>query len=75
MGCFKSLTTNQYIKGVRKKSWSPFNKKLWQRNFYDRIIRNSKELNQIRRYIKNNPLKWNLERDGSIKFTDDFFND
>jgi REP element-mobilizing transposase RayT len=30
----------------------------WQRNFYDRIIRNEKELDNIRRYIQGNPLKW-----------------
>jgi putative transposase len=32
--------------------------KIWQRNYYDRIIRNEKELNQIRQYIFNNPAKW-----------------
>ena len=30
----------------------------WQRNFYERIIRNEDELNAIRIYIKENPLKW-----------------
>ena len=30
---FKSLTTNQYIKGVKQNGWQPFNKKLWQRNY------------------------------------------
>jgi REP element-mobilizing transposase RayT len=33
-------------------------KKLWQRNYYDRIIRDEDELNQIRKYIAENPLKW-----------------
>lgn len=32
----------------------------WQRSFYDRIIRNERELYFIRRYIKNNPLKWEI---------------
>ena len=31
-------------------------KKLWQRNYYEHIIRNEKTLNKIREYIKNNPL-------------------
>jgi putative transposase len=35
-----------------------FNGKIWQRSFYDRIIRNSSELEIIRQYIKNNPVKW-----------------
>jgi REP element-mobilizing transposase RayT len=32
----------------------------WQRSFYDRIIRNENELLNIRRYIRQNPLKWEL---------------
>lgn len=35
----------------------------WQRSFYDRIIRNEKELYNIRKYINQNPLKWSLEKD------------
>ena len=34
----------------------------WQRSFYDRIIRNEKELFNIRKYIQQNPLKWDLEK-------------
>ena len=32
-------------------------------NYHDRIIRNEKELNAIREYIVNNPLKWELDQD------------
>ncbi|NJD23661.1 MAG: transposase [Melioribacter sp.] len=35
----------------------------WQPRFYDRIIRNEKELFNIRKYIEQNPLKWELEKD------------
>jgi hypothetical protein len=31
---------------------------LWQRNFYERIIRNERELEAIRAYIINNPVNW-----------------
>ena len=31
---------------------------VWQKNYYDRIIRNKDELEKIRKYIKENPLKW-----------------
>jgi len=34
----------------------------WQRSFYDRIIRNEKELYQIRKYIVQNPLAWELDK-------------
>ncbi len=33
----------------------------WQRSFYDHIIRNDKSLNNIRKYIIDNPLKWDLD--------------
>ena len=35
----------------------------WQNNYYDRIIRNENELDRIRKYIYENPLKWELEKD------------
>ena len=38
----------------------------WQANYYDRIIRNEIELNKIRKYIKDNPLKWEFEKDNNI---------
>jgi REP element-mobilizing transposase RayT len=38
---------------------------LWQRNYYEHIIRNDRELNNIRWYILNNPLNWQLDRDNT----------
>jgi putative transposase len=38
---------------------------LWQRNYYEHIIRNDRELNNIRWYIVNNPLHWQLDRDNA----------
>lgn len=32
--------------------------KLWQRNYYEHIIRNEESLGKIREYIVNNPLNW-----------------
>lgn len=37
----------------------------WQSRFYDRIIRNEKELLKIRKYILDNPLKWEIEKDNN----------
>jgi len=39
----------------------------WQRNYYEHIIRSDKELNNIRNYIINNPLKWWLDEENSYK--------
>ena len=36
---------------------------VWQRGYYDRIIRNERELNRIREYIRTNPDRWNSDRD------------
>jgi len=41
--------------------------KLWQRNYYEHIIRNETELNHIREYIINNPLKWDLDRENPAR--------
>jgi hypothetical protein len=34
---------------------------LWQRNYYERIVRNEGELNRIREYIAYNPQRWHLD--------------
>jgi REP element-mobilizing transposase RayT len=55
---FKTMTTNEYIRGVKSNGWKPFNRKLWQRNYYEHIIRNKNAYKNITNYIKNNPSKW-----------------
>lgn len=58
---FKTMTTKRYTDGVKLSGWQPFPGKLWQRNYYERIIRNETELNKIRQYIVNNPLNWQTD--------------
>ena len=58
VGAFKSITTNEYIRGVKQHNWSSFPGKLWQRNYFERVIRDEDELNRIREYIIYNPVKW-----------------
>jgi len=55
---FKTMTTNAYIRGVKQDEWEPFPGKFWQRNYYERIIRNERELNATRQYIHDNPSRW-----------------
>jgi REP element-mobilizing transposase RayT len=33
----------------------------WQKSFYDHVIRNDKSLDNLRQYILNNPMKWELD--------------
>jgi len=35
----------------------------WQRNYYERVVRNQKELNRIWQYIANNPLQWESDNE------------
>jgi REP element-mobilizing transposase RayT len=67
IGGFKSITTDLYISGVRQHNWPRFPGKLWQRRFYDHIIRNDKEFDRIREYIENNPIQWGIDRENPNK--------
>lgn len=40
MKWFNGVTTHLYIEGVKTKQWMPFNRKLWQTRYYDRILWN-----------------------------------
>jgi REP element-mobilizing transposase RayT len=55
---FKTMTTNEYIRGVKTLNWVPFNKKLWQRNYHDIIVRDNHAFQTISTYILQNPRKW-----------------
>ena len=56
VGMFKTECTGQ----INKLRNAP-GQKIFQRNYYEHIIRNETELNKIREYIKNNPLFWNQD--------------
>jgi REP element-mobilizing transposase RayT len=58
MDAFKSITTVEYIRGVKTLGWKPFDGKIWQRNYHEHIIRNEQSYQTISEYIINNPAKW-----------------
>jgi len=60
---FKTMTTNEYIRGVKDASWPSFKGRLWQRNYYEHIIRNEDSLDRIRQYIIDNPARWAFDRE------------
>jgi len=58
IGAFKSAVTNRInaLKGTTGNT-------IWQRNYYEHVIRNEKSLNRIREYILNNPQTWESDRE------------
>ena len=58
VGWYKTMTANAYIRGVKCGDYSPFHKHLWQRSFYDHVIRTETEYLQIWQYIDENPAHW-----------------
>ncbi len=58
VGAFKSIAANEYIRNVKNNDWPPFKGSLWQRNYYEHIIRDERDLNRVREYVVNNPYKW-----------------
>jgi len=64
---FKTITTKKYSEGVFQGDWPEFQKRLWQRNYYEHIIRSDKELDQTRQYIRDNPASWPLDDENPFK--------
>ena len=58
----KTLTTYIYIENVKNNNWPKFQKRLWQRNYYEHIIRNEYSLFRIREYMRDNPMNWDEDR-------------
>jgi hypothetical protein len=63
---FKSYSTARYRHAVNECGWPPFPGRLWQRGYYERIIRCEKELNAVRKYILENPMKWAMDKDNPV---------
>jgi putative transposase len=61
IGYFKMNTAKRFNQ-ILNRTGQPF----WQRNYYEHVIRNEKELNRIRDYIQNNPLRWEFDRENPI---------
>jgi len=63
---FKLLTTKRYSDGVKLMDWTPYNGRVWQRNYYEHIIRNEHSLQRIREYIDANPAKWDIDPENPV---------
>jgi REP element-mobilizing transposase RayT len=55
---YKTMTTNAYINMVKNGICPPFNKRVWQRNYYEHVVRDDVDYERIATYILNNPMTW-----------------
>jgi REP-associated tyrosine transposase len=67
VGAFKSLATVGYIAGVKTRGWPEFRSRLWQRNYYEHVIRDEGAFNRIRRYVDENPAHWDFDDENPRK--------
>jgi putative transposase len=62
-----SKIIQQYKSSVKRDICKQFHKSfIWQRSFYDRIIRNEKEFYNIQEYIQNNPMQWEWDEENIL---------
>ncbi len=54
---FKSKCSVGYLKYIKQNNLD-ISGQIWQRSFYDHVIRNERSLNAVREYISNNPENW-----------------
>lgn len=64
MAQFKSNVTKR-LNSFRNNPGCP----VWQRNYYERVIRNDNELARAREYIHNNPMRWEIDENNPAKYT------
>ena len=65
---FKSTTTKQ-INRIRNTPTIP----VWQRNYYEHVLRNEDKLNHTREYVLNNPLQWQFDRENPGRIQDEAY--
>jgi len=60
VGGFKSVVTKR-INEIRNSPGTP----VWQRNYFEHVIRNEESLHRIRQYVLDNPTQWEFDRENS----------
>ena len=60
---FKSFSTREINQHIVM-----FGQSFWQRNYYDHVIRDERDLHKIRKYIRGNPLNWEIDEENPVNF-------
>ena len=66
IGAYKSLTTVEYARGVKTMKWTPFDRRLWQRNYYEHVVRHDEFLRDLQQYILDNPAQWAFDKENPL---------
>lgn len=75
-GVALSTIINQYKSTVTRlanKASGKTDRAVWQRGFYEHVVRNEEDLYRIREYIATNPLRWMLDRENPQRIGADEF--
>ena len=72
---FKAMTSARYRAGVARDHWKRYEGILWQRDYYEHIVRDRTGLARIREYIESNPLRWDLDRENPARTGRDPFDE
>jgi len=63
VGAFKSMTTRDYAAGADRGWWRPMRHGLWQRGYYDHVVRDEADEARVVEYIHANPINWSTDRE------------
>jgi putative transposase len=66
IGAYKSITMHKFIQGVKERAWPAFAGKLWQRNYYEHILRSQEDYERIGGYIRDNPANWEQDNENPL---------
>ena len=58
VGRFKTFTSHRYRQGVIGRGFLPYRGRLWQRDYYEHVIRDDRDLDRVRKYVVENPCRW-----------------
>ena len=58
---YKTVTTRAYFRGVHSAGWPPVHQTLWQRNYYEHVVRTPRATSRITTYILENPGRWQAD--------------
>ncbi|RXK88580.1 hypothetical protein EST62_02450 [Chlorobaculum sp. 24CR] len=60
ISAFKSMSVKDVLAHIEENRLDMIGK-IWQRNYFERVIRNEQDLENIRTYIRNNPVNWDQD--------------